>query len=167
MTRSGAREAGYSILEMAVVMMIFIVITAAVGSAFAAGGEVYGDGVLRTELNETARKVVNRILAEIEETQSDAPGFAVGTDYITYNRVESISATGPTFGPQRVIRYYRGEIHMIIKAERVAEPLTKIATGLAFQLDETRLTVTVTVAKTDAHGNLVSQEVSGVVNVHR
>ncbi len=163
---------GYTILEMAVASLIFITITAAVGSALGTGGEVFGDGVLRSDLNATARRVVNRILAEIEETQSDSPGFAVGSDFVTYNQVEAIAGTGPTYGSERRIGWLGsggkgGALGMTITADGVEEEFTNIATGLEFALNDSRLTVTVTVARTDAHGQSMTQSVTGDVNVHR
>ena len=163
---------GYTILEMAVATLIFITITAAVGTALGTGGEVYGDGVLRSDLNATARRVVNRILAEIEETQSDSPDFAVGSNFVTYNRVEAIAATGPTYGPERRIGWLgsgqnAGALGMTMTDAGVEEEFTDIATGLGFALNDSRLTVTVTVARTDAHGRTVTQSITGDVNVHR
>lgn len=162
-------DGGYTILEMSVVMAVFVVLALAVGSAFGTGGEVYGDGLLRADLMGNARRVLNRILEEMEETQSDAPDFAVGTAFVTYNRVEAISATGPTFGPERNISFNAGAgtIALTIRGEGVQEKLTGQATGLTLALDGSRLTVIVSIAKTNAHGTSITQTVTGDVNIHR
>lgn len=164
-----ARESGTTLLEMIVVMVIFLILAAAVGSAFGTGGEVYGDGLLRADLGANARRVMNRILAEIEETQSDSPDFAVGTNFITYNQVEAISAAGPTFGPERRIIHNgnTNTIAMIIPSQRLVEEISGQATGLTFALDGSRLTVTASITKTNAHGTEIVHTVTGDVNVHR
>lgn len=165
--------AGYTVLEVAVVVVIFLLMTAAVGTAFGTGGEVYGDGMFRADLNAKARHVMNRILAEVEETQSDSPDFAVGSDFITYNRVVSISAMSATFGPQRTITIDASEEIITLTIAGAAgtvpatEELTGHATGLGFVLDGSRLTVTVSITKTNAHGTPITQTVTGDVNVHR
>lgn len=165
--------AGYTVLEIAVVMVILLVITAAVGSAFGTGGEIYGDGMLSADLNADARGVLNRILEEIEETQSDSPDFAVGADFITYNRVVAISATAPTFGPQRTITIDKDTTTISLTVSdpsamsRVTEELSREATGLAFKLDGSRLTVGVSITKTNARGAPITRTVTGDVNVHR
>jgi hypothetical protein len=137
-----------------VVMVLFLVMAAAVGSAFTTGGEVFSDGVLRSDLGATTRRVLNRILAEVGETRSDSPDFAVGTDFITYNRVEGISATGVTYGPARIIFFdgTEGRITLAIPQDVVEEHLTSEASGLAFTLDGSRLTVTLSVTRNDPNG---------------
>ena len=166
--RETGREAGHTILELMVASTLLLVMMAALGTAFGTGGEVYGDGLLRSELNATARGTLNRIIYEMEATRSDAPDFAVSGSSITYNRVEQISATTATFGSARTIVYGNdGTVMLVRPADGVNVTLTDICSGLTFALDETRLTVSITVALTNADGDPVSQTVTGDVNIDR
>ena len=150
-------------------MTLFLVIAAAVGSAFGAGGEVFGEGVLRADLNAHARRVMNRILTEIEETQSDSPDFAVGSDWITYNRVVSLTAAGPVYGPERRIGFdsSKDQINMAIQSQSVSEELTGDANSLTFTPSGSRLTVAVSIKRKNVSGQTITQTVTGDVNVHR
>ena len=169
MNRAATLERGMTLVEMAVAIVILVLILGTVGSAMGAGFEVYQDSVFRADTGATARRVLNRILAEIEETQGDSPDFQVAADSVTYNRVEDLAAEGPTYGPLRRIRFDAdaGEILLEIPGEQVEEALTTIAESLRFELEETRLGVTLSLSMVDDHGEQVTYQVSGAVNVHR
>lgn len=161
-------RSGYTILEMMVASVLLLVMVAALGTAFGTGGQVYGDGLLKAELNSSARAVLNRIVAELGETRSDAPDFGVSGNFVTYNRLETISATSATFGSERRIAWSNGgEVTLVIVDDKVSETLTENCTSLVFTLDEGRLTVAVTISGVDAKGNAVSQTVTGDVNIDR
>ena len=162
-------ESGYTILEVTVVMTIFVVMMLAVGSALGAGGEVYGDGLFRADLNAHARRVLNRIVAEMGETQSDSPDFGVGNSFVTYNRVTGLTPVGPVYGPERVISFNPGysKIAMAIVGTGQSEDFTSHASALVFNRAGSRLTITVSISKVDAHGTTVIQTVVGDLNLHR
>ncbi|MCZ6688522.1 MAG: hypothetical protein O7H41_02850 [Planctomycetota bacterium] len=164
-----ADAAGHTFMEMAVVMIIFLVMVLAVGSAFGTGGQVFGEGLFLADLNAHARRVLNRIMEEMGETQSNSPDFAVGDTLVTYNKVESVSATAATFGPTRRISHNGSteKITMSVAADGIAEELSGEASGLTFALDGSRLTITVSISKTNSEGTYVTQTVTGDVNIHR
>lgn len=160
-------QAGHTVLEATVVMTLFLLMAGAVGAALGTGGEVYGSGVLHAELDSSARRVLQRILSEVGETRRDSPDFAVGSDYITFNRVEGITATAPVYGPGRIISFdgSTGQIGLGIPSEGVIESLAASATDLTFGLSGSRLTVSLTLERTDAHGQPISLSVGGETNI--
>ncbi len=162
------REAGYTILEIMVATTLFMVMMAALGTAFGTGGQVYGDGLLRAELNGTARATLNRMIYEMEATRTDSPDFVVNGNSITYNRVEAISADTATFGSARTISYAQdGTVTIVRPADGVKEQITDICSGLTFALDDSLLTISIEVGLINSDGVRITQAVTGDVNLDR
>ena len=166
---SVTEECGQTVVEVMVAVVLFSLLSLAVGTALDTGSEIYTDGLLRAERDGHARRVLSRILNEIGQTRSDSPAFDVGADFIAYSPVIALTATEPTFGADRIIKYSadEGRIYMAIPSEYIVEDLTTDAAGMTLVLDGMRLTVSVTITKIDINGEKITRTVTGETYVRQ
>ena len=159
--------AAHTLLEVMIVTALFVLIVLAVGTAFGTGGEVYGEGLLRADMNAYTRQVLNRILSEVRESRIDAPYFSVGEDFITYNQVVAISADGPVFGKDRMIKYIPEEDRVVLQIPeiQVEEDLTSEASELVFTFQARRLEVSLTIERANTKGQLIRQTLTGYIYI--
>lgn len=165
--RDPAAESGQSLVEVMVALVLFSLVAIAVGTALGTGGDIYSEGVMRADRDSAARQVLNRVLTEISEARADSPSFDVGPNYITYDPIESLTATDLTFGEPRIIQFEAssGRIYMAIPDLYLVEDLTSDATSFRLTLNGSLLTATVSIRKEDGMGGYSTQTVTGATHV--